>query len=208
MNLKKRFIESLAPYELAEAKASMLWQELETHYQAPKRHYHNLQHLEALFQWTDKYEAALLDVETVHWAIWYHDIIYQARRQDNEEQSALLAQQRLAEIGVPAEKTEKVIAYIRATAQHLSVKAEGDLAYFLDFDLAILGASPTVYQNYAAAVRKEYAYVPGFLYRRGRKKVLRYFLASEALYRTNELKDLLEGSAFQNLQWELQALGG
>ena len=106
----------------------------------------------------------------------------------------------------PTEKIIKVADFIRATAQHLSVAATDDLAFFLDFDLAILGAAPEVYTNYAAAVREEYQHVPGFLYRRGRKKVLRYFLEAPRLYRTEALYDLLEEKARENLRLELSLL--
>lgn len=208
MNLKERFLKQLTPYQLPETEMIFLWQELIAHYESPKRHYHNAQHLEALFLWIDKYQAELQDIELVQWAIWYHDIIYRSRRRDNEEQSAIFAQARMAKVGFSQKKIATVMAYIRATAQHLSVEANGDLAYFLDFDLAILGTSRSVYEKYTVAVRKEYAQVPGFLYRRGRKKVLHYFLASDRLYRTKELHDLLEERAVGNLQWELKTLGG
>lgn len=205
-DLLLRFQKDLLPYPVSKEQAERYWEEIDQQYGHPNRAYHNLNHLTALFHWADQYETSLTDPETVHWAIWYHDIIYQARRRDNEEQSAILAEKRLAEIGLAVEKTTKVAHYIRATAQHLSVVARSDLAFFLDFDLAILGASPEVYANYAAAVREEYQHVPGFLYRRGRKKVLRYFLEAPRLYRTEALCNLLEEKARENLRLELSLL--
>ncbi len=205
-DLQLRFQKNILLYHVAPKLAAMWWEEIDQHYGHPKRAYHNLDHLAALFHWADKYETLLTDPETVYWAIWYHDIIYQARRRDNEEQSAILAEKRLAEIGLPAEKIAHVVRYIRATAQHLSVEATGDLAFFLDFDLAILGASSETYANYAAAVRQEYQHVPGFLYRRGRKKVLRYFLEAPRLYRSEALYELLEEKARENLRLELSLL--
>jgi predicted metal-dependent HD superfamily phosphohydrolase len=203
-DLQLRLQKDLRPYPATQEQAARWWEEINQHYGHPKRAYHNLDHLTTLFHWADKYEASLADPETVYWAIWYHDIIYQARRRDNEEQSAILAEKRLAAIGLAVEKITKVGHYIRATAQHLSVEAKGDLAFFLDFDLAILGASSETYANYAAAVREEYQHVPGFLYRRGRKKVLRYFLEAPRLYRTEVLYDLLEKKARENMRLELK----
>ena len=206
IDLQLRFQKDLRPYPVPPEQVARCWEEIDQHYGNPKRAYHNLGHLTALFQRADEFETMLTDPETVYWAIWYHDIIYQARRRDNEEQSAILAEKRLAEIGLPTEKITKVANYIRATAQHLSVEAKDDLAFFLDFDLAILGASPEVYANYAAAVREEYQHVPGFLYRSGRKKVLRYFLEAPRLYRTEALYNLLEEQARENLRMELSLL--
>eukprot|EP00007_Cunea_sp_BSH-02190019_P001729 CAMPEP_0174233664 /NCGR_PEP_ID=MMETSP0417-20130205/3647_1 /TAXON_ID=242541 /ORGANISM="Mayorella sp, Strain BSH-02190019" /LENGTH=91 /DNA_ID=CAMNT_0015311915 /DNA_START=64 /DNA_END=336 /DNA_ORIENTATION=- len=60
-----------------------------------------------------------------------------------------------------------------------------DLAYFLDFDLAILGARATCYAKYAAQIRSEYAHIPEAAYCDGRVAVLRRFLDTKrfVLYR-------------------------
>ncbi|MGH1437148.1 MAG: HD domain-containing protein [Lewinella sp.] len=202
-DLQLRFQKDIHPYRVSSKQEALWWNEIVQHYGKPKRAYHNLDHLTVLFHWADRYQALLADPEIVYWAIWYHDIIYQARRRDNEEQSALLAENRLTEIGLTPAKITEVAAYIRATSQHLNVEATGDLAFFLDFDLAILGAPAQEYKQYAAAVRQEYQHVPGFLYRRGRKKVLRYFLDAPRLYRTEVMYELLEKPAKENLRQEL-----
>lgn len=180
-----------------------LWDELQGYYNDSKRHYHNLQHLANLFALFDEYQSKLTEPQIVRWAIWYHDIIYNAKGKDNEAKSAQLGAERLQQLQMPDQQIAQVVKFIEATAQHLSVEATGDLAYFLDFDLAILGTSLTAYKTYAEAVRKEYRHVPGFLYRRGRRKVLEYFLNAEQLFRTSELRDRLDHQARENMRQEL-----
>ena len=186
-----------------EQSINQLWDELHGYYSEGNRAYHNLQHLRNLFALYDEYQDQLNEPAIVAWAIWYHDIIYNAKRKDNELRSAELAQRRLRQLHMPKEQIKQVVSYIEATAQHLSVEAINDLAYFLDFDLAILGSDRETYSTYAKSIRQEYRHVPGFLYRRGRRKVLRYFAAAPKLFRTKEFQMYFEAKAKSNISWEL-----
>src|SRR5262245_40831373 len=83
-------------------------------YTAPGRHYHNLAHIEDCL-------AALARVEDLSprerdiltEAIWWHDVVYDATRGDNEELSA-----QLAERHVHADIREEVARLIRLTKAH------------------------------------------------------------------------------------------
>lgn len=205
-SLRERFYKDSRTLNWTAEQVDGYWQEIVRYYGAANRHYHNLDHLRNLFNLKDEYHEQLQDPQIVSWSIWYHDLIYNAKRKDNEQQSAQVARERLSESNLPSEKIDQVVQYIEATAHHLSVEAKGDLAFFLDFDLAILGVDRTDYQHYAEAVRKEYRHIPGFFYRRGRKKVLRYFAEVEQLFRTPELRERFEGRARDNLAWELRGL--
>ena len=63
--------------------------ELVRAYEAADRHYHDLRHIEALLALAR--DQPLLDSAAVEAAIWFHDAIYDTRRNDNEERSAKLA---------------------------------------------------------------------------------------------------------------------
>ena len=63
------------------------------------------------------------------------------------------------------------------------VEVENDINLFTDADLAILGAEPEIYKNYAAAIRQEYSVFPDPIYIPGRKKVLLHFLKMERLFK-------------------------
>jgi predicted metal-dependent HD superfamily phosphohydrolase len=143
------------------------------------------------------------DAEIVAWAIFYHDIIYNPRRKDNEAQSAQVAAQRLGDLGISAERIARCQRHILATASH-QLQQDPDTQLLLDIDLGILGADWESYQRYAQQVRKEYAMYPGFLYRRGRRKVLRHFLEKDRIYQTERFMLKWEQQARTNLARELE----
>jgi len=77
---------------------------------------------------------------------------------------------------------------------------------FTDADLSILGQSWEVYFTYSKHVRKEYGQYPLFLYKKGRKKVLKHFLDMERIFKTDHFFELYEKHARVNLQRELEIL--
>lgn len=76
----------------------------------------------------------------------------------------------------------------------------------IDFDLAILGSPIARYNLYSELIRKEYRKVPTFLYKKGRKKMLKHFLEKPFIYSTSTFKILYEKQAKKNLQAELNSL--
>lgn len=181
------------------------WEELERAYAEPKRHYHNLQHIEALILLARQHGEELQDLETLCFAIFYHDAIYQVDRKDNEERSAELAARRLKELGLPQEEIDCCVGQIIATKTH-EPNQDPDTAYLLDFDLSILGQSWERYAAYSEQIRAEYAKYPDFLYRPGRKKVLQQFLAMDRIFKTDAFFESHEKRARENLERELNAL--
>ena len=77
---------------------------------------------------------------------------------------------------------------------------------FLDMDLSILGAPDAVYREYSKAIKSEYAWVPEFMYRRERRRILAGFLARATVYLTEVMRNRFEMQARINLDQELQAL--
>ena len=112
-----------------------LWNNISSHYTQPHRYYHTLTHLEQMFGHFDKVESLLSDPVSVALAIWYHDIIYQPARNDNERQSADYFKQQLAKY-LPLQLTNRVESLILMTAGHRPQYSEGndrteqDLAIF------------------------------------------------------------------------------
>jgi len=181
-----------------------LWQEIKTYYTSKKRHYHNLSHLENLFSELFPIKEKLEDWETIQFSIFYHDIIYNASRNDNEEKSAILAVERLKEIGLYEDQILKCNHQILMTKSHEI--SDNDTNYFTDADLSILGKSWEVYEEYYQQIRKEYRIYPDFIYNGGRKKALRHFLEMDRIFKTDYFFEKYEIQARQNLQKELEIL--
>lgn len=197
----------VADYPALPARRRRIGSELIRKYQQRGRHYHNLQHIEAMLRLCDEHEHQLLQPHNVRLAIWFHDAVYVSRRADNEERSAALALRSTARLGRPAvDAAHMILATKRHRLEETSIELQPDTAWFLDFDLAILGAAPAVYDAYAQAIRREYAWVSARAYAEGRAKVLRAFLERPRLYFTDELRARWEKQAQVNLLRELGQL--
>ena len=182
-----------------------LWTEIEKKYTTKNRHYHNLTHLEYMVEKSFEYKSRLTDYDLVLFSIFYHDIIYNTKRPDNEQKSADTAKERMTRLGVPTRKITHCQKQIQATKNH-SHSSDNDTNYLLDFDLAILGESLDLYRTYSGNIRKEYSMFPDFLYNRGRKKVLQHFLSMDRIFKTDDFFDRYERQAKENLKTELLEL--
>lgn len=166
-----------------------LLEQLLARYREPHRHYHTLQHLAECFEKFDELRDVAAHPGDVELAIWFHDAVYEPRRDDNEARSADWAR---ATVG------ERVAELVMAT-RHEAVPADIDAQVLVDVDLSILGAPPTRFDEYERQVREEYRWVPEFLYRRKRREILASFLARPTIYSTPRFIERHEAQARQNL---------
>jgi predicted metal-dependent HD superfamily phosphohydrolase len=185
------------------------YQEIEKKYTSASRHYHNLQHIQALLQLCEVYGGQLHNRDVVEFSVFYHDIIYNVLRKDNEPRSAQLAVKRLQALQVPAEKIEQVKIYIEATQTHTitgAVTHISDLQLFLDFDMSILGAGWDAYEAYTQQVRREYRIYPNKLYYPGRRHFMQHCLQAEFIFQTRIFREKYEARARENMVRELEGL--
>ena len=179
---------------------------LVTLYAEPGRAYHNLKHVYNLLGWAETWRENILDFQTIGFAVWFHDAIYDARRVDNEPQSANLAVARLKYLKASDAQIETVRQIILATKTHDSTGLNADGRLFLDLDLSILGADALAYQAYSRAIRREYDFVSEPLYRTGRQRVLQSFLDREFIYLTAVCREKFELPARENIKREIVEL--
>lgn len=203
--LKETFIALLNNYSDNNNLNNELWAEIEKNYSNKKRFYHTLQHLENLLIQLTEIKDRIADWNTMLFTLYYHDIVYNSLKSDNEEKSAELAAKRMKQIGLSDELIENCKSQILATKTH-RVSADSDTNYFTDADLSVLGMPWEEYSAYYKNVRKEYAIYPDFVYNSGRKKVLNHFLAMECLFKTDFFYEKFEFQARQNLQYEMDLL--
>ena len=89
--MKDIFIDLVGRYSKDKFLADRLWVEIEHCYTQKKRYYHNLSHLDAIIGELKEYKNQILDWDTMLFSIFYHDIVYNVLRTDNEEKSAAIA---------------------------------------------------------------------------------------------------------------------
>ena len=190
-------------------KVNNLWQDIAIRYSENQRAYHSLQHIEQLFAQFKQIKHVLNEPHIIALALFYHDVIYAPTRADNELKSAEYAVEALRPY-FSAAQCQYIYALIMMTANHKLAECSNaqknfDSAYLLDMDLSILGASWSEYEQYAQAVRQEYAHVSNIDYRDGRIAVLTELLAHPKLYLT-DYYDRLETQARQNIKHEINIL--
>ncbi|WP_052248571.1 HD domain-containing protein [Chryseobacterium taiwanense] len=205
MNLKERFSENCLPFTQDQKLIEKLWIEIEKNYSQKSRHYHNLDHLENMFSELDFIKNDISDYSNISFSVFYHDVIYDASSKSNEEKSADFAKVRLQQLGFQEQDISQVYHQILATKTH-QISEDKDLNYLLDADLSVLGKNWETYMNYTQKIRKEYSIYPDFLYKPGRKKVLKHFLAMENIFKTDYFMEKYEEQAKKNIQWEIDNL--
>ena len=195
-----------------------LWQDIAMRYNETQRVYHSLQHIRQLFGQFEQVKHHLNELHHLNephiiaLALFYHDVIYEPTCVDNELKSAEYDVEALSSY-LTAEQCQYIYALIMMTASHqidqidelIEHDKHSDAAYLLDMDLSILGASWSEYQQYAQAIRQEYAYVLDADYRVGRISVLKGLLAHPTLYLT-DYYERLEKQARENIQHEIKIL--
>lgn len=173
----------------------------------PQRKYHTLQHLGECLALFDRYRQLAEQPAEVEMALWFHDAVYDVQGKDNEARSAAWAQADLKAAGVSVPAIARIAGHIMATC-HAALPVGADQQLLVDIDLSILGAPRPRFLEYEEQVRAEYAWVPGFLFRRKRREILKEFLARQPIYNTPSMREALESQARENLAYSIAELGG
>lgn len=138
--------------------------------------------------------------EELHAIIWFHDIVYVPGAPDNEERSAVLANELLVSNNLDVGFVCRVI---RETKTHHSSTAIGKL--FNDMDMAILGSSPERYQRYTQQIREEFKAIPDDKFIPGRLAFLQSINGS-TIFKYNFFDSLYSAPAQDNIAWEIDQL--
>ncbi len=164
------------------------------------RKYHSRTHLLAILEALDLLSEPTAPSRSVTLAAWFHDAVYEGIAGQDEEQSARLAEDRLAVAGLPGPVIDDVARLVRLTSTHSPEPGDHAGALLCDADLSILGAEPEAYARYLAAVREDYAHVSDADFAAGRASVVRQLLALDPLFHSERAKSLWLDAARRNLE--------
>ena len=179
---------------------------LVSHYEDAGRYYHDLRHIETVLEAIKSQKQNAVDFSSIQLAAWFHDIIYEKLGSESEAKSALLAAELLGRAGLAEDRIDAVVRMIRATEIDHLPPEDMDSKILLDADLATLGSETEVYDLNAARIRQEYAHILEPDYRIGRKRVLQKFLDRERIFLTDEMYQLYESQARENIRREIASL--
>jgi predicted metal-dependent HD superfamily phosphohydrolase len=185
-----------------------LYNEIVKQYSQRERYYHNLNHIESMLKLAKEFKSEISDLRTFYFSIWYHDIVYNPKRNDNEEKSAEFAQDRLSKLHIDEPIQVAVRKNILATKEHSAHFETGnkDLELFLDVDLAILGAERKVYYEYLTQIRREYHLYPNYIFNPNRVAILLKYLEQPSIFRNEKMKERFEAVAKKNIEFEINFL--
>lgn len=218
--LRERFLGLIKKFCNDRSLWESKFQILVNHYESQTRFHHNLQHLQEMFEFLDRYKNKIQDFDAVEFAVWLHDIVYNTSSQkhwENERISSELASQMMRELQVPQTIIWKTQHLIIATINHELIEwpsDKRDVWYFLDSDMSVLWSSPERYAKYAWDIRKEYlewtkGKVPeeifNQLYTQWRKDFLTSTL-QKWVFINSDVEDILWESSRANMEWEIEQL--
>ena len=121
-------------------------------YSEPHCSYHTYRHLAECFEKVRDIICLAEHPAEVNVGLWFHDVIYDTQRHDNEQRSANWARDAAREFGATAESAQRIYDLIMFT-RHAAEPVGIDAQVLVDADLSILGAQPSRFQEYEAQVR-------------------------------------------------------
>jgi predicted metal-dependent HD superfamily phosphohydrolase len=175
-------------------------------YAEPHRHYHTIAHVAQVLAALDALPPAR-EPDEVKLAAWFHDLVVDPTRDDNEERSAQAAGRALGEMGLAPPRVDRIQQLVRATALH-EAGADRDAALLIDADLAPLAVDWGAFQVNSKAIRREFAHLSDADYRKGRAAFLRSLLGRGRLFQTEAMRAACEAPARANLASSLRSLQG
>ncbi len=202
------FCEMMAFVPVDEAARRSLWARMTE----SGRHYHDAGHLAALWRLHRRLGPAAgfgsgRSAVLLASAIAYHDAVCVPGRTDNEAQSAALWMRASGTGSMEPEDRAWVADTISASADHLAAgETCGDdeagrlRQWFLDLDLASLGADPAVFEANTAKLRREASMTDDEAWARGLRRFMTRLDGSAAIYRSPSLRALFEEPARRNIR--------
>lgn len=189
----------------AKGNAGEVYNDLMRRYGEPHRRYHNKNHIEQCLTEAREIKTLALNYPALEMALWFHDVIYDPQKQNNEERSAALAFITLEGAFMKTEFAQQVANLILAT-KHLVPPAENDEKFIVDIDLASFGLPQDRFDENTRLIRQEYDFVPTSDFITGRIKVLKGFLSRPSIYQTPFFQKKYEKSAQANLKHSVTQL--
>ena len=177
-------------------------------YLSEKRFYHNMEHVYNILKEVDLLELTINEKKKLYLIAIYHDVIYNPKKTDNEEQSAKYFLKNNFTDDLIEEDLYFIEKVIVSTLKHLPFefksKKDSELnKLFLDLDLFILSSDQ--YEDYSNSIRKEYHFVPILIYNKLRSKILNKFIKRKNLYFTKRYQKYNK-LAIENLKKEIKQL--
>lgn len=174
-------------------------------YSAPDRRYHGLSHIRHCLAELDAVRDVCPELPAIESAIWFHDVLYEPPRPDNEERSAHVAIEALPAMGLAPSVVQRVRDLIIDT-KHLQKPATLAGQFMVDIDLSGMGQSQERFDEDGRNIRIEYGHVDDISFNKGRVALFQRLLDRPAIYFTKSFHDRYEANARANMLKTIERL--
>lgn len=177
-------------------------------YSKKDRYYHNPHHVMDMIEHLEKDFIKYLSASDrclVKFAIFFHDVIYDATRKDNEKQSAALAYNKMKEMGIDDNYCQNVYDMILKTQYHLNLEPTNELEKIL-VDLDLRGFGTDKYWDNGDKFRWEFSHLDDETWFKGRINFLENFLEKQHIFNTALYRTKYEEKAIEYMKNELNQL--
>lgn len=180
---------------------------LQSAYAEGHRAYHTARHIDECLSLFDELKQSCRRPAEVECALWFHDAIYEPMTRSNEERSADWAAKFISSCGAAQDAVDRIRLHVLAT-RHDALPDDADSRMVIDIDLSILGAEPGRYDEFERDVRREYRWVPRFIYGPKRAAILQSFLNRPRIYYYEPTFERFEKKARMNIARAIRTLSG
>ena len=182
----------------AGVSAEDVYEEVHRYYSEPGRRYHTPKHIEHCLAQFDLARAEMDDADAVEIAIWFHDLVFDVRANDNELQSARRFDE-LANDSMDAAFKASVHDLIMTTAPPRLPKTT-DQKFMLDIDLSSFGLPWEDMLRDSIAVREESPQLSDAEFFPGQRAFLELLVSRDTFYFTEFFRSRIEDRARSNIE--------
>jgi predicted metal-dependent HD superfamily phosphohydrolase len=196
---KRRFCSLWDRHEIPDdaSDPACIWANLLDRFAEPHRRYHGKTHMEHCLQEFDQASSSMENPDAVEMALWFHDVVYAAGANDNEEKSVALFE-RFARHTLEEAFADEVSALILDT-KHIQLPVTSNAKYTVDIDLASFGRPWPEFMADCHALRNEQTTLSHEQYYRKKYAFLNSLLARQNIYSTPHFQERYESAARQNM---------
>lgn len=178
--------------------SAAIHQQLVEAYSESHRRYHTLAHIEHCLKMFDQCKSLAHNADALELAVWFHDIVLQPGRSDNEALSAELYLQ-LSDQVHRDELRELVARLIIATQHDGGSLEDADAIFMVDIDLSSFGLSWEEFQRDSQDLREECPECSDAEYHRKQEAFRSALATRESFFRSALFRERYEQQAQENL---------
>ena len=189
----------------ADASAA-IHQRLVNGYNEPQRHYHTLAHIDHCLSMFEQCKSLATNPDALEIAVWFHDVIFEPGKPDNEALSAKLYEELSA--GVHADEFRALVGrLIMATLHNQRSPDDNDTGYMVDIDLSSFGLPWEEFLRDSRRLREESAELSDADYYQKQGAFRSCLLARPRFYQTDFFRQRYEQQSRDNLAKYFDQLG-